>query len=104
VAQECIDDTAKADQVIWRTDELRSMYRVAIGFEIGPVSGNQGLTSVRQDEHKLQAIGHASLTKNFQRLSFERMMRARDLYALWEVLMVGSVWWVPSITYSIICC
>jgi hypothetical protein len=29
----------------------------------------------------------------------EWVMRTRDSYAFGEVLMVGSVWWFPSIRY-----
>jgi hypothetical protein len=65
--------------------------------EVRPFSGNEGLTSIRQDQYELQAGGHARLAKDLQRLSMERMMRASDGDAFGKVLMMGSVWWCSSI-------
>ncbi len=65
-------------------------------LEVCPVSRDHRLTSVRQNEHELQAAGHTGVAKDLQRLSLKWMMRAGDRYAIREVLMVGSVWWFPS--------
>ena len=45
---------------------------------------------------------HARLTEHLQRLSLERVMRTRDGHPFRKVLMVGSVWWFPSITSTTI--
>jgi len=93
--QECINETAKTQQVIQRTDEVR--WRLAVSsVEVCPLGGNQRLTAVRQYDHKLQAAGHAGLPKDLQRLPMEWMMRTCDGHTFWKVLMVGSVSWCPS--------
>jgi hypothetical protein len=102
--QERIDKAAKTQQVIRRADELRNLRSAVSRLEVRPVSGNQRLTSVRQNEHELQAAGHAGMPENLQRLSLKWVMRTGDRHPLREVLMLGSVWWFPSITFSIICC
>jgi hypothetical protein len=61
------------------------------GLEVCPVSGNQGLTSVRQNEHELQAARHARMPENLQRLPFKWVVRTSDGHPFREVLMVGSV-------------
>jgi hypothetical protein len=95
--QECINETAKTQQVIQRTDEVR--WRLAVSsVEVCPLGGNQRLTAVRQYDHKLQAAGHAGLPKDLQRLPMEWMMRTSDGHTFGEVLMVGSVSWCPSTT------
>jgi hypothetical protein len=94
--KEGIDEAAKTQQVIERTDELRSRRLAVSSLEVCPLSRDQRLTSVRQNEHELQATGHAGLPQDLQRLSVEWMMRTRDDHALGEVLMVGSVWRFPS--------
>src|SRR6266853_4351639 len=88
-------------QVIRRADELRNLRLAVIRLEVCPVSGNQRLTSVRKNEHELQATGHAGMPENLQRLSFKWVMRTGDGHPFREVLMVGIVWWFPS-TKSII--
>jgi len=98
-AQESIGKTAKTEQVIERADEKRSLWRAGGSLEIRPVGRDQRLTAVWQDEHELQAGGHAGLPQDLQRLSMERMMRTRDGHPFGEELMVGSVWWFPSIRY-----
>ena len=95
--QESIGKIAKAEQVIERADEQRSLWRAGGSLEIRPVGGDKRLTAVWQDKHELQAGGHAGLPKDLQRLSMERMMRTRDGHALGEELMLGSVWWFLSI-------
>ena len=100
-AQESIDEDAKTEQVIERADEQRSLWRAGGSLEIRPVGRDQRLTAVWQDEHELQAGGHAGLPQDLQRLSMERMMRTRDGHPFGEELMVGSVWWFPSIVWDI---
>ena len=39
------------------------------------------------------------MRENLQRLSFKWVVRTNDRYAIWKVLMVGSVWWCPSIRF-----
>jgi hypothetical protein len=65
-------------------------------LEVCPISGNQRLTSVGQNEHELQAARHAGMPENLQRLPFKWVVRTSDGHPFWEVLMVGSVWWFPS--------
>jgi hypothetical protein len=94
--KECIDEAAKTQQVIQRSDEVR--WRLAVSsVEVCPLGGNQRLTAARQYDHKLQAAGHAGLPKDLQRLPMEWMMRTRDGHTFGKVLMVGSVSWFPSI-------
>jgi hypothetical protein len=100
-AQESIGKAAKAEQVIERADEQRSLWRAGRSLEIRPVGGDQRLTAVWQDEHELQAGGHAGLPQDLQRLSMERMMRTRDGHTFRKELMLGSVWWFPSTRFRI---
>jgi hypothetical protein len=95
-AQECIDETAKTQQVIQRADERRILRRARSSLEVRPIGGDQRLTSVRQNEDELQAAGHARLAEDLQRLSLEGMMRTGDRYPFRKVLTVGSVWCFPS--------
>jgi hypothetical protein len=90
-AQESIDEAAKAEQVIERADEQGRLWRAGGSLEICPVGGDQRLTAVWQDEHELQAGGHADLPKDLQRLPMERMVRTRDGHAFGKELMLGSV-------------
>jgi len=46
-AQESIGKTTKAEQVIERADEQRSLWRARGSLEIRPVGGDQRLASVR---------------------------------------------------------
>jgi hypothetical protein len=98
-AQESIGKAAKAEQVIKRADEQKSLWCVGGSLEISPVGGDQRLTAVWQDKHELQAGGHAGLSQDLKRLSMERMMRTRDGHTFGEELMLGSVWWFPLIPF-----
>jgi hypothetical protein len=95
--QERVNEAAEAEQILQRADELKVLRRTGDGFEIRPFGRDERLASVRQNEHELQAAGHASLPQDLQRLSLKRVMRAGDGHSLREVLMVGSVWRFPSI-------
>ena len=97
-AQQGIGKVAKPQEVLERADELRNLRCAGGILKVGPVSGDQRLTAVRQNEHELQAGRHAHFSKDLQRLSFEWVTRTRDDDAFREVLMMGSVSWCPSIT------
>jgi len=94
-AQESIDEVANTQQVIQRADEHRSLRRAGGRFKVCPVGGDQRFTAVWQNEHELQAGGHAGLPQDLQRLSVEGVVRTRDGDAFGEVLMMGSVSWCP---------
>jgi hypothetical protein len=98
-AQESIDEAAKTQQVIPRADEHRSLRHAGGRLKVCPVGGDQRLAAVWQNEHELQAGGHAGLPEDLQRLSVEWVVRTRDGYAFGEVLMMGSVSWFASITF-----
>jgi len=95
-ALKSVDETAEAEQVLLRAQKFHGWRRRCRSVEVRPFGGNQRLTSVRQDEDKLQAGGHARLAKDLERLPMKRMMRADDSHSFREVLMMGSVWWFPS--------
>ena len=96
-AQESIDQTAKPQQIIQRADQRRGLRKAGRSLEVSPIGGDQRLASIRQNENELQAIGHARLPEDLQRLSFEWVMGTGDGHAFGEVLMMGSVSWFPSI-------
>jgi hypothetical protein len=96
VPLENINEAAETEQILQRADELRVPRRVGVGLEIGPLSGDQRFAPIRQNENELQTAAHARVTEDLQRLSLERVMRARDNHSLRKLLTVGSVWWLPS--------
>jgi len=98
-AQERIGKTAKTQEVIQRADKLRALRRAGRIFEVGPIGGDQRFASIRQNEKELQSIGHACLSEDLQRLSLEGVMRTSNGHSFREVLMMGSVWWFPSIPF-----
>lgn len=61
-------------QVRQGTDEMRNLRYAGGILKISPVGGNQRLTTIRQKEHELQTGWHLHLSKDFQNLSFERVM------------------------------
>jgi hypothetical protein len=77
---------------------MKVLWRAGRSLDVRPIGRDQRLTSVRKNEHELQAIWHTGLPKDLQRLSFEWVMRTRDDDAFREVLRVGSVSWFPSTT------
>ena len=89
----------RRSRVIERADEQRSLWCAGGSLEIRPVGGDQRLAAVWQDKHELQSCGHADVPQDLQELSMERMMQTRDGHAFGEELMLGSVWWFPSIRY-----
>jgi hypothetical protein len=100
-AQKSINEVAKTQQVIQRADEHRSLWRAGGSIEVCPIGGDQRFTAVWQNEHELQAARHAGLPKDLHRLSVEWVMLTRDGHAFGEVLMMGSLWWFPSISFTI---
>ena len=72
-------------------------------LEVCPVSGNQGLTSIGQNEHELQAAGHARMPEDLQRLPFKWVVRTSDGHPFREVLMVGSVSGCSSTRFHMTC-
>jgi hypothetical protein len=90
-AQKDINEVAKTQQVIQRTDEHRGLCRAGGSLEVCPVGGDQRFTAVWQDKNELQAARHAGLPKDLQRSSLKGVMRTRDGHAFGEVLMMGSV-------------
>ena len=84
-------------EVIRRAHQLRTLRPAVISLDVCPVSGDQRLTAVWQNEHELQAATHTGMPENLERLSFKWVMGTGDRNAIWKVLMVGSVWWCSSI-------
>ena len=82
--------------MLLRAQQFHGWPRRCRSDEVGPFGGNEGLTSIRQNQYELQAGGHARLAKDLQRLTMERMMRASDGDAFGKVLMMGRVWWCSS--------
>jgi hypothetical protein len=91
--KESIHEVADAEQILDRPDELRGL-RTA-GCDVRPFCWDQRLTSVRQNENKLQAPAHARMPEYLQRLSLKWMMWTSDGHSFREVPMMGSVWWFP---------
>ena len=69
------------------------------GLEVGPLGGDQGLASIRQNQDELQAAVAVRVPEHLQRLAFKSVVRAGDGHPLREVLRVGSVWRCPSIRF-----
>jgi hypothetical protein len=96
--QESISEIAEVQEVLERADQLRNLGGAGGFLKIGPISGYQRLTAIRKNEQELQAVWHARLSKDLQRLSLERVMGTRDGHAFGKVLMMGSVSCCPSTT------
>src|ERR1700685_2510441 len=79
-APEGIGKAAKPQEVIQRADKLRRLLCAGRIVKVGPLGGDQRLAAVRQNENKLQTLGHACLSEDLQRLSFERVMETSDGY------------------------
>src|SRR5437588_8124268 len=68
-AQKSISKAAEVEQVVQRAQKLRTP-RFARGLlKVGPIGGDQRLTAIRQNEDKLQSVGHTCSSKDLQRLS-----------------------------------
>jgi len=79
-------------QIVRCANKLRTMGKDGVGLEVRPSGGDQRLASVRQNQNELQSVLPVRVSQDFQRLSFERVVRTRDGHPLGEVLTVGSVW------------
>jgi hypothetical protein len=99
-AQERIGQTAETEEVTQRADQRRILRGDRRILKVGPFGGDQRLASVRQNENELQAVGHACLSEDLQRLSFEGVMRTSDRHSFRELLMMGSLSWFPSTTWT----
>jgi hypothetical protein len=97
-AQESVGEATKTQKVIQRTEKLRTLQYDRRILNIGPVGRDQRLGAVRENEKELQAVGHAGLSQDLQRLPFERVMRAGDGHPFGKVLMMGSVSCAPLTT------
>ena len=65
-------------------------------LEIGPRGRNQGLASVRQNQHELQVALAVRVPEDLQGSALKGVVRTGDCHLLRKVLTVGSVWWCPS--------
>src|SRR5215472_6722577 len=84
-------------QIVGCANKLKTMGRDPGGLEVRPFGGDERLASIRQNQNELQSVLPVRVPQDFQRLSFERVVRTRDGDPLGEVLTVGSVWRFPSI-------
>jgi hypothetical protein len=95
-AQQNIGEISQKQKVIQRANQGRRHQRSGGSFEVSPFRRDQRLAAVRQNKNKLEAGGHAGLPQDFQRLTLEGVVGTRDDHAFGEVLMMGSVSYVPS--------
>src|SRR5215472_7585902 len=86
-------------QIVGCANKLKTMGRDPGGLEVRPFGGDERLASIRQNKNELQSVLPVRVPQDFQRLSFERVVRTRDGDPLGEVLTVGSVWRFPSIRF-----
>ncbi len=100
-AKESIHDGAGVKQVFERAEGCRRRCREGLGRgdQIGPIGGDQGFTAIRQDQNELQSAMPMDIPKNSERLAFERMAGTDNGDSFGEVLMMGSVSYVPSIQF-----
>lgn len=78
--------------MLLRAEEFYSWWRRCRSIEVRPFGGDKRFAPVRQDEYELQAVRHARLAKDLERLAVKRMIRAGDGDAFGKVPMMGSVW------------
>jgi len=104
--EESIDDRSCVKQMLKRAEggRRRCGERVCRRDEIGPIGRNQRLTAVRQDQNKQPPTFPMHRPEHVERLTFERMSSTDDDDLLGEVLMTGSVSWVPSTPFPIRTC
>ena len=69
------------------------------GYKICPVSGDERLAAIRQDQKEKQPPFAMHCPQNAERFAFERMARTDNCDCLRKVLMMGSVSYVPSILF-----
>jgi len=66
--------------------------------EVGPLLRYERATSIGQNQDQMWLALVTPSPKDSDCFSFKWMMRAGDGDMLWQVLVVGSVSWGPSIT------
>jgi len=76
----------------WRTDGLCGR------GQIGPIGRNQRFTAIGQDQKEKEPTFPMHRPENVEGPAFERVASTENSDLLWEVLMMGSMSWVPSIT------
>jgi len=105
-AKESIHDGAGVKQVFERAEGCRRRCREGLGRgdQIGPIGGDQGFTAIRQDQNELQSAMPMDVPKNSERLAFEGMAGTDNGDSLGEVVMMGSVSYVPSIRFPTTSC
>ena len=65
--------------------------------EVGPIGGNQRFTAIGQDQDEKELTLPMHRPENVEGPAFERVASTENSDLLWEVLMMGSMSWVPSI-------
>jgi hypothetical protein len=94
-ALESVYDSATAEQVLHRSQVcVARPLRPAIPLEVGPFGRNHRPASVGKDQNQLEASLTMRVTENGERLTLKWMLWTVDC----DVLEMGSVWMVPSIT------
>ena len=96
-------------QVFDGTQHFRSLQRDEVTRlswrgKISPFRGDHGLASIGQDQDKEQLALAMDCCENLKRFGFEWVVAASNSDPLGQVLMMGSVWCLPSITCSTRCC
>ena len=81
---------------VFRTAEQERSRDDGAGLEVCPLGGNQGLASVRQNQHELQVALAVRVPEDLQGSALKGVMRTDDGHLLGKVLTVGSVWRCPS--------
>jgi hypothetical protein len=73
--------------------------RMSCRNKISPFRGDHGLASIGQDQNKVQLALAMDCSENLKRFGFEWVVAASNRDPLGEVLMMGSVWCLPSIRF-----
>jgi hypothetical protein len=101
---ESVDEIAQSEQII----EPPKIVGIVIGIvrwrsyyllhvPIGPASGDQRSTAVRQNCEKIVDAAPLDGADHGQRPAFEGMTLTRDRHRIRNVMAMGSLWWLPSI-------
>jgi hypothetical protein len=67
--------------------------------QIGPIGRNQRLTAIGQDQNEMPLTFAMRHPENLEGSAFERMANADNGHLLGEVVMMGSVSWLPLIPF-----
>jgi hypothetical protein len=98
-AEESVYDGARVKQVFERTKERAIPRRLWENGYISPLRRDHGLAAIRQDEDEIPSIFAADRLPNGEGLALKRMTGASYGNSFGKVLMMGSVWWFPSIVF-----